>query len=70
MNEHHRIGGRVFSFLCRINRAYKVRKKLRGFVSRYRLRQGNYRIVYEIDEERKVVRIFIVGHRKDVYRGM
>jgi mRNA interferase RelE/StbE len=45
-------------------------QKLRGFLSRYRLRQGNCRIVYEIDEERKAVRILIVGHRKDAYREM
>lgn len=34
----------------------------------YRLRVGDYRIIYEIDEINKIVTILDVGHRKDVYR--
>lgn len=35
---------------------------------RYRVRQGAYRIVYEIDDAARVVRIVKVGHRREVYR--
>jgi mRNA interferase RelE/StbE len=42
-------------------------KKLHGFRNRWRIRLGNYRIVYAIDDERKVVDIARVSHRKDVY---
>jgi mRNA interferase RelE/StbE len=45
-------------------------QKLRGYPARYRLRQGRYRIIYEIDEKDKIVRVMLAGHRKDVYRGM
>lgn len=34
----------------------------------YRVRQGNYRIVYEIIDDRLVVVVIAVGHRRDVYR--
>jgi mRNA interferase RelE/StbE len=34
----------------------------------YRVRQGDYRIVYEIDDPHSVVTIAKVGHRGDVYR--
>ena len=34
----------------------------------YRLRQGNYRIVYEVYDEERLVRIIKVGHRREVYR--
>jgi len=34
----------------------------------YRLRVGSYRVLYEIDDEHLTVRIFAVGHRRDVYR--
>lgn len=34
----------------------------------YRVRQGNYRIVYEIVDDRLVVVVIAVGHRRDVYR--
>lgn len=35
---------------------------------RYRVRQGNYRIVYEIDDAEMTVTVVKVGHRRDVYR--
>lgn len=35
----------------------------------YRVRQGTYRIVYEIEDERLVVIIVRVAHRRDVYRA-
>jgi mRNA interferase RelE/StbE len=37
-------------------------------LDRYRLRQGSYRIVYEIADARLIVLIVKVGHRRDVYR--
>jgi len=43
-------------------------EKLAGYADRYRVRQGQYRIVYLIDDERREVTIFKGGHRKDVYR--
>ena len=44
-------------------------KKLKGQGHAYRLRMGNYRIVYTIDDKLKSVEIFGVGDRKDVYRN-
>ena len=35
---------------------------------RYRVRQGNYRVLYSIQEAEKSVWIVKVAHRKDVYR--
>lgn len=43
-------------------------KKLTGH-DRYRLRQGVYRIVYAVEDDKLVVYIVKVGRRKDVYRG-
>ena len=43
-------------------------EKLAGYANRYRIRQGQYRIIYLIDDERREVTIFKIGHRKDVYR--
>ena len=42
-------------------------EKLSGH-DRYRLRQGNYRILYEIQDSDLVVVVVKVGHRRDVYR--
>lgn len=35
---------------------------------RYRIRQGNYRILYTVDDGRVLVEVVKIGHRKDVYR--
>ena len=35
---------------------------------KYRVRQGNYRVVYAIDDEALQVTVVKVGHRSDVYR--
>ena len=34
----------------------------------YRLRQGDYRVVYSVDDDESVVVIVKIGHRRDVYR--
>ena len=51
-----------------VNPRSQKTEKLAGYDDRYRIRQGQYRIVYFIDDTRREVTIFKVGHRKDVYR--
>lgn len=34
----------------------------------YRLRQGDWRVIYEVDDQAKLVRVVKVGNRKEVYR--
>jgi len=43
-------------------------QKLAGESERYRIRQGAYRIVYSVDDERRIVEVVKVGHRREVYR--
>ena len=43
-------------------------EKLAGYTDRYRVRQGNFRIIYLIDDEASEVTIYKIGDRKDVYR--
>ena len=44
-------------------------EKLSGHIDLYRIREGNYRIVYEIDNGQIVVTVIKVGHRKEIYRS-
>jgi mRNA interferase RelE/StbE len=44
-------------------------EKLAGAEERYRVRQGQFRIVYAIDDASRTVEVVKVGHRREVYRG-
>jgi mRNA interferase RelE/StbE len=43
-------------------------EKLSGRQNLYRVRQGNYRVIYSVDDKSRVVDVVKVGHRGDVYR--
>lgn len=47
-------------------------KALKGYEGGYRVDQGEYRILYTIDEENKLVDVFRVGKRNDgeVYKNL
>ncbi len=42
-------------------------EKLSGH-EKYRLRQGDYRMLYSVDDDERAVVIVKIGHRRDVYR--
>ncbi|WP_244928179.1 type II toxin-antitoxin system RelE/ParE family toxin [Nocardioides sp. W7] len=44
-------------------------KKLVGGEGEWRVRTGDYRIVYEIHDTILLVLVVAVGHRRDIYRG-
>jgi mRNA interferase RelE/StbE len=43
-------------------------KKLAGYADRYRLRVGDYRVIYEIADEQLIILVVGVGHRREAYR--
>jgi mRNA interferase RelE/StbE len=45
-------------------------ERIRGTRGGLRLRVGDYRILYSVDDAQQVVTIGRVGHRRDVYRGL
>ena len=44
-------------------------KKIKGSNNIYRIRQGTYRIVYQIYKDELLIIVIRVRHRKDAYRG-
>ena len=42
-------------------------RKLRGYKDLWRIRIGDYRVVYIIDDDRKMVSVTRIAHRRDVY---
>ncbi|WP_405005649.1 type II toxin-antitoxin system RelE/ParE family toxin [Kitasatospora purpeofusca] len=45
-------------------------KALQGHSSRWRLRVGDYRVVYTIEDGQLIVWVMAAGNRRDVYRGL
>jgi mRNA interferase RelE/StbE len=43
-------------------------RKLAGYDDVFRVRTGRYRVIYSVEEDRLVVLVLKIGHRKDVYR--
>lgn len=42
--------------------------KLRGTENEWRIRVGDYRIIYEVDDDKGVVTILRIRHRREAYR--
>ena len=44
--------------------------KMKGNNSFHKIRSGNYRIIYEIQNSKLIILIVKIGHRKDVYKHL
>jgi mRNA interferase RelE/StbE len=44
--------------------------KLKGDENLWRIRIGDYRVIYEIDDANRSIDLSIIRHRKDVYRDI
>jgi mRNA interferase RelE/StbE len=62
---------RIYSVLLRLKdnpRPHNVEKlKSSGL---WRIREGDYRIVYDIDDKNRIITVVRIGHRRDIYRGL
>lgn len=45
-------------------------RKLAGYEDRYRLRVGDYRVIYEVQDTQLIILVVGVGHRREIYRSM
>jgi len=43
-------------------------RKIIGLDKAFRIRIGDWRVIYEVDNQQKVIRIFRVRHRREAYR--
>ncbi len=43
-------------------------KKLAGEDDLYRIRVGDYRVIYQVENRKLIVLIVSIGHRRDIYR--
>jgi len=44
-------------------------EKIRG-TELWRIRKGDYRAIYYIDDREQTITVVRIGHRRDVYRGI
>ena len=64
------MGMRLLKFIESLASDPKPRKshKLSGSINCYRLRVGDYRVLYQVDDKEELVTIYKIGHRREVYR--
>lgn len=64
-----KLGSRILEKIAELTANPKPNscKKLKN-TNYYRVRVGDYRVVYEIDDKDKSVTIYKIRHRKDVYK--
>jgi mRNA interferase RelE/StbE len=60
--------GKIINGLALDPRPVGVKKLKGGSEELYRIRSGDYRVIYSIEDEIKVVDIRKIGHRKDIYK--
>ena len=36
----------------------------------WRIRQGDYRIIYHIDDKQRLITVVLLGHRREIYRSL
>lgn len=56
--------------LLRINPRPQDVRPIRGREKTFRVDSGEYRILFQLDDAQRLVTVFRVGHRKDVYRNL
>jgi mRNA interferase RelE/StbE len=42
--------------------------KLSGYANRWRVRVGDYRVIYQIDDQAQEVTVLRIAHRREAYR--
>jgi mRNA interferase RelE/StbE len=63
----HRVGERLRALADDPRPVQSIR--LKGSKS-YRIRVGDYRVVYSIDDDARVVTVVAIGHRSQIYRDL
>lgn len=60
---------RIREFLVELKQPYMISsKKMKGIENTYRVRIGDYRVLYKIYTDELIVVIIKIAHRKHVYR--
>jgi mRNA interferase RelE/StbE len=66
------IQSRIFSALklLETNPRPKKATQMVGFEYLWRIRVGDYRVIYTVRDQELVILVVSIGHRKDVYRNL
>lgn len=60
---------RIFNAIARLPFEGNI-KAMQGYAGYYRLRVGDYRIIYTVNNEILIIRIIRIGNRGDIYKNV
>lgn len=68
----HRIADRILEKSTALEKVPRpaAALKLKGESNLWRLRVGDYRVIYDIDDSKRIVDVTAIRHRREVYRDV
>ncbi|QTA90635.1 type II toxin-antitoxin system RelE family toxin [Desulfonema magnum] len=64
--------GNIFSRIEKLAEVPRPRgcSKIQGRKNLWRIREGKYRIIYSVDDKKRLIDIIAIRHRREAYRAM
>ena len=64
--DHAKVASKIKSLTSSNLQSLNI-KKLQGYKKLYRLRVSDYRVIFAVIPDKKIILIAVIGHRKEVY---
>ncbi|MBT4855957.1 type II toxin-antitoxin system RelE/ParE family toxin [bacterium] len=64
--EHKKVVFKIKDLVAPTQQSLDI-KKLQGYKNVYRLRIDGYRVVFSVIQDKKILIILVIGHRKEIY---
>ena len=65
-SEHEKIAFKIRDLVAPTQQSLNI-KKLQGYKNVYRLKVDDHRVVFSVIQDKKILIILVIGHRKEIY---
>ncbi len=68
-SEHEKIVFKIKDLVSPTRQSLNI-KKLQGYKNVYRLKVDDYRVILSVIQDKKILIILVIGHRKEIYEKL